>query len=122
MEKLWTRASDMAGAPSVMGQAVGRAWSDQLGHETGLRSLLRGGPGGRSNSSQVHQANASAAALSAVEIHVSLVGQKDLPARSTAAAPAEDGRRRRPPASPALRRASPHSLGSGAPGLQRNRS
>jgi hypothetical protein len=43
----------------------------------------RRGPGGRSNSSQVHQANATAATLSAVEILVSLVGHKDLPARST---------------------------------------
>ena len=36
------------------------------------------GPGGRSNSSQAHQTNATAATLSAVEIHVSLVGRKDL--------------------------------------------
>ena len=39
------------------------------------------GLGGRS-SSQVHQANASAAPLSALETHVSLVGHKDLPAEA----------------------------------------
>jgi hypothetical protein len=38
----------------------------------------RRGPGGRSNPSQVHQTNASAATLSAAEIDVSLVGRKDL--------------------------------------------
>jgi hypothetical protein len=43
-----------------------------------LGAYERRGPGGRSNPSQVHQANASAATLSAVEIHVSLVGHKDL--------------------------------------------
>jgi hypothetical protein len=84
MEKLWTRASAMAGAPSVLGDRLlaepGRI-SSVL--QRALGAYERRGPGGRSNSSQVHQANASAATLSAVEIHVSLVGHKDLPARST---------------------------------------
>jgi hypothetical protein len=41
-----------------------------------LGAYERRGPDGTSNSSQVRQANASAAALSALEIHVCLVGHK----------------------------------------------
>src|SRR5215207_979842 len=103
MEKLWTRASDMAGAPQVIG---GRLLAE-LGRISSVMKRALGayeprGPGGRSNSSQVHQADASAATLSAVETHVSLVGHKDLPARSTGSCACRGRRRRRPPAGPAL--------------------
>src|SRR5215211_7023438 len=82
MEKLWTRARDMAGAPSVLG---GRLLAE-LGRISSVMKRALGayetrGLGGRS-SSQVHQANASAAPLSALETHVSLVGHKDLPAEA----------------------------------------
>src|SRR5215218_5540428 len=84
MEKLWTRASDMAGGPSVIrGRLMAELGRISSVMKRALRAYDRRGPGGRSNSSQVHQANASAATPSAVEIHVSLVGHKDLPARST---------------------------------------
>src|SRR4029450_11444336 len=84
MEKLWTRVSDMAGVPSVIrGRLLAELGRISSVMKRALGAYKRRGPGGRSNSSQVHQANASAATLSAVEIHVSLVGHKDLPATST---------------------------------------
>ena len=57
----------------------GQASSDCYAVPCGLKEAYeRRGPGGRSNSSQAHQTNATAATLSAVKIHVSLVGRKDL--------------------------------------------
>src|SRR4029453_12523726 len=74
----------MAGAPSVIrGRLLVQLGRISSVMKRALGAYERSGPGGRSNSRQVHQANASAAPLSAVEIHVSLVGHKDLPARST---------------------------------------
>src|SRR5215218_2051627 len=83
MEKLWTRVSDMAGVPSVIGgrllAELGRISSVM---KQAVGAYERRGPGGI----QFQPGSPGQCVrryLSAVETHVSLVGHKDLPARST---------------------------------------